>query len=121
MAKTDLTAERTRFVLNYNANSGEFFRKVDRFGKTIQPYKVGFRMRNGYWYVSIDTRLVRAHRLAWLYVTGNWPDGCIDHINGDRSDNRFENLRDTNLRVNAENRRSPKSTAKGPSSICCRA
>ena len=48
-----------------------------------------------------------AHRLAWLYVTGDWPVGVIDHINGDRTDNRFENLRDVTQKTNSENLRGP--------------
>lgn len=46
-----------------------------------------------------------AHRLAWLYVHGRWPDGLIDHKNGDRADNRFDNLRDVAHRVNMQNLR----------------
>jgi hypothetical protein len=43
---------------------------------------------------------------AWLYVHGEWPKHTIDHINGIRSDNRIENLRDVPTRTNLENTRS---------------
>lgn len=46
-----------------------------------------------------------AHRLAWLYVYGKWPDGEIDHINGIHDDNRICNLRDVTKTGNARNRR----------------
>lgn len=49
-------------------------------------------------------RLYRAHRLAWLYVHGVWPD-VIDHINGDPWDNRLVNLRDVPQHVNMQNMR----------------
>ena len=42
--------------------------------------------------ISVKGRTVLAHRLAWLLSTGEWPDGMVSHINGDKSDNRFENL-----------------------------
>lgn len=46
-----------------------------------------------------------AHRLAWLYMTGEWPVADIDHINGKRSDNRWVNLRSVSRSVNLQNQR----------------
>lgn len=60
--------------------------------------------------VKIDGCKVMAHRIAWLIYFGHWPDGDIDHINGDRSDNRIINLRDVSRTINLQNRRSPQST-----------
>lgn len=65
----------------------------------------GCRRRDGYLAVRIDRRLYLAHRLVWLYARGEWPAEHIDHINGDRSDNRIENLRDVSPHVNSQNRR----------------
>jgi len=45
----------------------------------------------------------RAHRLAWLYMKGSFPDGEIDHINGSGSDNRINNLRDVTTSENNKN------------------
>ena len=50
-----------------------------------------------------------AHRLAWLFATGEWPKETIDHINGDRGDNRIANLRDVPRRINCENQRKARS------------
>ncbi len=111
MAKTYLTAERVRSVFTYDKDTGDFLRNVTGHGVPIYPKKVGVTMDNGYRYIHIDMRAVRAHRLAWLYVTGEWPSNCIDHINGDKSDNRFSNLRHVTSKTNAENRRNPKATA----------
>lgn len=53
----------------------------------------GTKKQNGYIVVSVNRKLYRAHRLAWLYVHGVMPTGDIDHINGVRDDNRIANLR----------------------------
>lgn len=53
----------------------------------------GNTMGTGYQCIGIDNVQYLAHRLAWAYVTGQWPDKHVDHINRIRTDNRFENLR----------------------------
>ncbi len=55
--------------------------------------------------ITIDDALYMSHRLAWLYVFGEFPDGFIDHIDGDGSNNRLVNLRNVNHRENCKNRR----------------
>tara|TARA_X000001316_G_C922015_1_gene36748 strand:- start:351 stop:908 length:558 start_codon:yes stop_codon:yes gene_type:complete len=59
----------------------------------------------GYFHSSIRGKQYLAHRIIWAIQTGEWPDGQIDHINGDRSDNRWENLR---VVSHAENMRNMK-------------
>lgn len=63
--------------------------------------------------IRINRRLYMAHRLAWLYVTGTWPINHVDHINGNRSDNRFANLRAATSRENARNSRMRANNACG--------
>lgn len=58
---------------------------------------------DGYVFTQIDKRRYMNHRLAWLYVNGAFPANEIDHINGDRSDNRFVNLRLATSKQNKEN------------------
>lgn len=53
--------------------------------------------------IGIYGRRYYAHRLAWLYMTGDWPRGVIDHKNGDPLDNRFSNLRDVSSIANQQN------------------
>jgi hypothetical protein len=61
--------------------------------------------KDGYLAIKVDKSLFLAHRLAWLHTHGEWPKGQIDHINGIRSDNRLQNLRDVDLSANAQNQR----------------
>jgi hypothetical protein len=55
--------------------------------------------------ISVNERLYRAHRLAWLYTTGQWPAHVIDHIDGDAGNNRLANLREVTTAENIRNQR----------------
>jgi hypothetical protein len=87
--KTDhtLTADAVRLKLAYNESTGVF---TWRSSGKIAGYLAGQAGRRQ---IEIDGVARYAHRLAWLYVHGEWPDGQIDHINGDKRDNRIANLR----------------------------
>lgn len=107
MAGSDLTAQRLRELLDYDAEAGLFTRKVWRGGTSRVGSVTGNKANCtlGYCQISVDGRLYFAHRLAWLYVHGDWPKHNIDHINGVRNDNRIANLRDVDQRTNIENQR----------------
>lgn len=64
---------------------------------------LGYKHHTGYWFLTIDGREYSFHRVVYAYVHGLWPDHEIDHINGDRSDNRFPNLRPASPLENARN------------------
>jgi hypothetical protein len=73
---------------------------------------VGSENNQGYVVVYVGGTYYTAHRLAFLYVTGEWPSGVVDHINRTRNDNRWVNLRDVSSSENAKNTtrsRSPRS------------
>jgi hypothetical protein len=67
----------------------------------------------GYLLIMVQSRLYRAHRLAWLYVYGTWPEGQLDHINRNRSDNRISNLREVTNKQNHQNRSKPSNNTSG--------
>lgn len=110
-----LTSERLREVLDYDPNTGVFAWKVRPSRSRIEPGSpAGYVSQRGYVCVKIDGRHYLAHRLAWLFMHGEWPPRLIDHINGVCSDNRIENLRlATATQNNANSKGYGKSGIKG--------
>jgi hypothetical protein len=100
---TELTAQRLREVVEYNAETGVFTRRVKR-GKWPAGAVVGTAHSRGYWVITVDGKIHKAHRLAWLYVYGVWPASEIDHINRIKTDNRIANLREASRSQNTMNR-----------------
>ncbi len=106
-------AERVREILHYDPETGIFTRKV----RLAQRHQAGDRacgnpIKGGHLRVAFDSTKYLAHRLAWLYIHGEWPKGMIDHINGNPADNRLANLRDVNARINMENIRRARASNK---------
>lgn len=99
----ELTQERLREVVAYNAETGEFSRVAPRYSRPT-----GTINTVGYLQIYIDGKIYLGHRVAWLYVYGEWPIGCVDHINGNRSDNRIKNLRVGSKAQNLQNQRRPR-------------
>jgi hypothetical protein len=98
-----MNVSRLRSVLNYDPRTG-VFRWAERPSPRVRVGDVAGTVNgHGYLNIGFDGRTYKAHRLAWLYVHGEWPVGQIDHRNGDRTDNRLANLR---VVTNAENLRS---------------
>lgn len=89
-----LTAQRLRELLIYDPRTGVFRWLVS----TSNRVKVGAVAGNtdnhyGYRLIGVDGRLYRGGRLAWLYMTGEWPPDRVDHKNRNRLDDRWDNLR----------------------------
>lgn len=110
MAKTDfLTAARLRELLHYDPETGVFTWLVSNTKRVRVGGIAGCTSDHGYIRIAIDGVQHRAHRLAWLYMTGEWPAHQIDHINGTRDDNRIKNLRQATDAQNRQNLRKPRS------------
>ena len=102
--------ERLKEILEYNPETGVFTWKEQR--KWSRPVNsvaghVHINPTSGSKYIFIHTfgKQWKAHRLAFLLMTGSEPLGCVDHINGDGTDNRWCNIRDTSVKNNSRNTR----------------
>jgi hypothetical protein len=98
----ELTLERARELFNYNQDTGIFTRRKS-LGPRAKATSVGGYTDKGYVIIGVDGRSYKAHRLAWFFVHGSWPNHEIDHINGIKDDNRIANLRDATTATNQHN------------------
>lgn len=107
-----ITAARVRELLNYDPGTGIFTWKVKR--RSVNAGAVAGSLRpDGRWKIEVDRREYKAHRLAWLYVNGEWPPLDLDHEDNDPSNNRIANLRPATGSQNQGNKRKPRSNTSG--------
>jgi hypothetical protein len=109
----ELTSDYVRSVLDYDQHSGVFVWKVRRGSRAKAGDIAGSVSAKGYRYIRLDGKLRLEHRLAWLVQAGTVPSEYIDHLNGDRDDNRFSNLRPASPSQNLANARIPKNNTSG--------
>lgn len=100
-------------ILSYNPKTGEFRWKVNIAINTRMGSVAGRRNLLGYWIIKYKYRGYRRSRLAWLYMKRRWPKDMIDHINGEKSDDRWENLREATRSQNLLNSKKPRSNTSG--------
>ncbi len=99
-----------RQAFRYDAASGKLYREA-LTARDQQGYLVGKALG----------RMVRAHRVVWALATGAWPDGDIDHIDGDVTNNRIENLRVVDSAANNKNQKLPRNNTSGVIGVSWRA
>lgn len=107
-----LTQERLRELFNYDPSAGVFTRRVSRGCAKIGSI-AGWKSSHGHVAITIDRRDYFAHRLAWFWMKGRWPEHEVDHINGLPGDNRFANLRTATHAQNMKNMRMHKDNKSG--------
>lgn len=109
-----LNQNKLKSILHYDPNTGiwSWLQKVNR--SIIIGQEAGcLDNSTGYIRIRIDDNNYRANVLAWLYMTGEWPEEQIDHINRIKSDNTFINLREINQQQNSWNRGINKNNTSG--------
>jgi len=114
-----LDQQRARELLDYNSETGHLTWRVSRGGAARVGAVAGGVGNDGYWRVAIDgKRFPAAHRVIWLIVYGRWPANELDHVNGDRTDNRLCNLREATRHQQMGNSKSRRNSRSGIKGVC---
>ena len=90
----------------YNSHTGEL-KRITRKNSN------GSKDKDGYLIIKYKGKQYKSHRLCWMYINKKMPSNVIDHINGIRTDNRIENLRDVDVLINAQNHTKKKNDKTG--------
>lgn len=115
MTSKSLTQDELKERVSYNPYTGDFKSSLPTKTVSIKCPEIGYISKtDGYHYIYVSGfgRFL-AHRLAWLYMTGEMPDGEIDHINHIKTDNRAINLRVVTHKENGRNTSKPSNNTSG--------
>ena len=112
--KNFITQQRLKELVSYCPTTGAFTGKT---GKRAGKVAGSINKVKGYVYLRADGHRYMAHRLAWLYMYGEFPDGDIDHINRVKHDNSITNLRVVTKSENQRNRPMNKNNTSGATGV----
>ena len=103
MSQPILTQERLRSLFDYDPQTGVLTRKSEPSSRSPIGAPIGGNDGAGYLQTIVDGRRYRLHRLIYLYMLGTLPEHYVDHLNRNRSDNRWQNIRHATRTENAHN------------------
>lgn len=105
MVQEKLSFDIANKYFSYNPETGILTWKITNNRKMAGQEAGLIHKADGSKVLTLFSKQYKYHRIAWLLHYGRWPSGVIDHINGDKTDNRITNLRDATLSINAQNQR----------------
>lgn len=109
-----LSHEEAKRVLDFKPKTGEFRWKVSNSNRVRAGDIAGSVCRlTGYRLIGVHGVLYRANRLAWFWMTGEWPNGQVDHANGHRADDSWRNLRVATPQQNTVNSKRQSNNTSG--------
>lgn len=108
-----MTQDELKQVLHYDPDTGIFTQRGISVGRRTEGYVVGTATPHGYVSISVLGKRVLAHRLAFLYMTGEFPTEFVDHIDCKKGNNKWSNLRGCSKRQNGWNRGPTKLNTSG--------
>lgn len=112
--KSSLTVETVLRYLDYSPKTGEFrWKSAPKHRPGLEGEVAGCLTTGGYVSIRVSGQTAQAHRLAWLVTHGVWPAGDIDHVDGNRANNRITNLREASRSENMQNVRKLDSNTSG--------
>ena len=116
--KDKLTQKRLKEVLKYSPDTGIFTWKVSKANGKIKIGDVAGGLDNwGYHNITVDKNKYRTHRLVMLYMTGKFPKGLVDHLDGDSLNNKWGNLKDGTPSENSMNKRKQSNNTSGVTGV----
>lgn len=101
----NMTQQRLKELLHYDPDTGIFTWRISPKYDIAAGAIAGHRRKDGYLIIRLSQVNYYAHRLAWLYMTGEWPPIEVDHLMGDKADNRWTQIRSATPSLNKENMR----------------
>lgn len=113
-----ITQKQLKSKLSYSPIVGVFEWRCSGHAITKGGLAGGVCKSSGYVIVGVMGKHYRAHNLAWLYMTGEWPEMDIDHKDGDRTNNAFNNLRLATKQQNQWNKQMSDQNTSGEKGVC---